>query len=253
MRTPRVLFLDIETAPARGRFWGKVYETDIIKVDKPWFMLCYAWQWMGEKKIHYKGLPDITPHYAANLTNDFFLVKELRNLLDEADVVIAHNGDRFDIPMIRARMARYRIDPPSNFRTVDTLKTCQSQFRLESNKLNYVAEFLGVGRKIPHTGLDLWSRCEEGDEKAWPVMKRYNKHDVYLLKEVYTVIRPWISNHPDLTLYDKAKHGPVRCPACRSGHIHKRGLEYTKAARYQAWACYDCKRRFRGERLPWPT
>src|SRR5436190_1308625 len=74
--TPRVLFLDIETAPAIGYFWGHTYQTDIIKVLRPQFILSYSYKWMGGDKIHFKGLPDY-PSYKENLENDRFLLGDL--------------------------------------------------------------------------------------------------------------------------------------------------------------------------------
>lgn len=242
---PRVLFLDIETAPAKGYFWGKTYQTDIIKVLRPSFMLSYAWQWMEDNKIHFKGLPDYK-FYKQNLENDFFLTKDLRELMNTADVIIAHNGDRFDIPTIQARMIRYNMQPASPFKTVDTLKAMKFNFKIESNRLNFAAQYLGIGEKLPHTGLDLWERCMSGDTKAWGVMEEYNRHDIYLLKEVYDRIKGYIKNHPDLSAYDFALR---TCPTCRSNHVIKRGHGVNRISQYVEYQCRDCGKYFKGENV----
>jgi uncharacterized protein YprB with RNaseH-like and TPR domain len=235
MPAPKTLFLDIETAPAKGYFWGHTHETDIIKVIRPAFMLSYAYQWQGKEKIHFKGLPDY-PLYKSNLENDFFLLKDVAALLDEADIVIAHNGDNFDIKVIQGRFIRYSIKPPSPFKQVDTLKQCRNLFKIESNQLNLVAEYLGIGHKIPHTGLELWERWMAGDPQAWVIMKRYNKHDIYLLKEVFEVIKPFIKNYPNVNLWT-GDHG---CTVCGSKHIVKRGFGFKLTRKYQIWQCRDC-------------
>lgn len=251
--TPRVLFLDIETAPATGFFWGHTHETDIIKVLASSFILSYAYQWMHEEEIHFKGLPDY-PLYKENLSNDFFLLQDLKNLMDAANVIIAHNGDRFDIRTIQGRFIRYNIGPPSPFKQLDTLKVCQSQFRLESNRLDFVAQYLGIGAKLPHTGLDLWERCMKGDLEAWETMEQYNKHDVYLLKEVYHVIRPYIKNHPNLNLFvDTTGLEPPRepappCPVCLSHHTKRAGRTVLVARQYQQFKCLDCGKYYKGGR-----
>lgn len=243
----KVLFLDIETAPAQGFFWGHVYETNVIKVNRPAFLLSYAWKWMGEKKIHFKSLRDY-PLYKENLENDYYLLRDLRDLMDESNVIIAHNGDKFDIRVIQGRFIRYGIKPPSFFRTVDTLKVCQSQFKIESNRLNFVADYLGIGRKLPHTGLDLWERCMQGQDAAWDMMGRYNKHDIFLLEGVYDVIRPYIKNHPNLNLYTMpvpVDNEPVPpCPTCQSTHTKKRGIYTSNARHYQQYLCHSCGRNY---------
>lgn len=248
MRTtpPRVLFLDIETAPAVGFFWGKTYQTDIIKVIRPSFMLSFAYQWQDKGAVKFVGLPEVTPHYEVNLENDFFLLKALHKVMDEADVIIAHNGDRFDLPTIQARFARYNMAPPRPYKTIDTYLVCKREFRIESNRLNFVAQYLGIGEKIPHTGLDLWERCMKGDTLAWGVMERYNKHDIYLLKEVYARIRSFIRNHPDLTVYDFADR---TCPTCRSTHVNIRGYGMNAKSQYVMFGCVDCGKYFKGPNI----
>jgi len=237
MPEPKILFLDIETAPAIGYFWGHTHETDIIKVLRPSFMLSYAYQWMGNNKIHFRGLPDYK-FYKHNPENDFYLLKDVAALMDESDIIIAHNGDNFDIRTIQGRFIRYNIRPPSPFKTIDTLKACRAQFKIESNRLDFVAQYLGIGHKLPNTGIDLWDRCVKTDPKAWQVMEKYNKHDIYLLKEVYEVIKPYIKNHPNVTLWT----GDHACPTCGSKHIVRRGFGYKLTRKYQQWQCRDCGR-----------
>lgn len=250
MNSPRVLFLDIETAPAVGFFWGHTYQTDIIKVLRPQFVLSYAYQWADEKKIHFRGLRDY-PEYKTNLENDFFLLKDLQKLMDEADVIIAHNGDKFDIRVIQGRFIRYRIPPSSPFRTIDTLRVCQREFRIESNRLAFVADYLGIGTKLPHTGLDLWERCMKGEDEAWDTMEQYNVHDIYLLREVYNVIKPYIKNHPNLAIYKLPHLTPVpaeapACPTCQSTHTKRVEPFVANARKYPQFKCNDCGKYWHG-------
>ena len=104
------------------------------------------------RKSIVKALCDY-PEYDANLDNDFFLVKDLRNLFDEADVLIAHNGDRFDVRKAQARMVAYSMKPPSRYQTIDTLKAARKYFKFESNRLNDLGQYLGIGKKLAHYGL----------------------------------------------------------------------------------------------------
>jgi DNA polymerase elongation subunit (family B) len=244
IKSPRVLLVDIETAPTLGYFWGKLYDTNIIEIKDAWYMLSYAWKWQGEKKTHVRALSDY-PEYDANLDNDFFLVKDLRNLFDEADVLIAHNGDRFDIRKAQARMIRYKMAPPSRFQTIDTLKAARKYFQFDSNRLDALGQYLKLGRKLPTTGFDLWKRTMRGDRKAWAIMKRYNKHDVDLLEKVYEELRPWMTTHPNLELFHRP-HVGVLCPNCQSENTMKKGFWYNVARKYQQHQCRDCGRWFKG-------
>ena len=129
------------------------------------------------------GHSAIIQNMTPTMDNDFFLVKDLRDLFDEADVLIAHNGDRFDIRKAQARMIRYNMKPPSRYQTIDTLKAARKHFQFDSSRLDALGQYLGLGRKLPTTGFNLWKRTMAGDRKAWAIMKRYNKHDVEILRE----------------------------------------------------------------------
>jgi DNA polymerase elongation subunit (family B) len=232
----KVLFLDIENSPMVAYSWGPMCETRLIEIIEPWYMLSFAYKWQGQKRVTVKALPDY-PLYATDPKNDKALASELRDLLDEADVVIAHNGDRFDLPKCASRILVHGIKPPSPYKTVDTLKLARKLFRYESNKLDDLCRILGIGTKLKHTGFDLWKRCMDGDSRAWALMKKYNGHDVYpLLEGLYDRIKPFAPNHPRLTHYTRAN----ACPTCQSANIQSRGFIVTATGKRQRIHCQDC-------------
>jgi DNA polymerase elongation subunit (family B) len=237
----KVLLLDIETAPHLGWVWGK-YDQNVIKFKQHGFILSVAYQWLGEKDIHVKALPDYRG-YDKNPTNDLPLIKEIKKLLDEADVVVAHNGDNFDLKKINARIVYYRLGSPSPYLTYDTLKISKKHFRFESNSLNDVCDHLGLGHKLPHLGFKMWEDCMDRDPIAWDNMKKYNVHDVFLLGELYPLLREW-GRHPNLAMIDN-KVGA--CPSCASDRIQKRGLMHLKTRSYQRLNCQECGTWFRGD------
>ena len=156
--------------------------------------------------------------------------------MDEADVLIAHNGDGFDIKKIQARMLINKMTPMSPFESVDTLKAARASFKFSSNKLDDLGVMLGVGRKLPNAGMKLWTDCIEGKMKAWKEMKKYNKQDVVLLRDVYKKLRPWMANHPNLY-----KGDDIGCPKCESNKVQKRGTYRTKTGvAYQRYYCKSC-------------
>lgn len=223
--------------------WGK-YEQDVIDFEREWFMLCFAYKWYGEKTTRVLALPDFKT-YQKDKTDDKLLVTELWNLFNEADVILTHNGDAFDIKKANARFVYHQLPPPSPYKTIDTKKVAKRYFNFNSNKLDDLGRYLGVGRKLVHTGWNLWKRCYLGDEKAWAEMKRYNKQDVLLLERVYDKFKPYINNHPSRQIYQHKRC----CPNCGHDHSHARGFEPRIGYKIQRLQCVDCGKWYYGDKL----
>lgn len=231
----RILLLDIETAPNLGFCWGK-WEQNIIEFKRHWFMLSFSMKWLGERSAQTFALPDFSG-YQSDKENDHKLVKKLWGFMDEADVIIAHNGDRFDVRKSNARFITHGLTPPSPYKTIDTLKIARRNFAFDSNKLDDLGKYLGVGRKIPTLHKwQMWLKCMTGDSAAWDKMKKYNTQDVKLLERVYLKLRPWSKSHPDLRDYSKK----LVCPHCESSNLHKRGVNVTKTGSRERLHCQDC-------------
>lgn len=191
---------------------------------------CWAAKWHGTKKIMYSGL---------NVNIERGMLEAVWSLLDEADVICHYNGTRFDIPTLNKEFLKYDMPPPSPYQQIDLLATARRQFRLASNKLDYVAGYLGVGGKMQHKGMDLWTGCMDGNEKDWKIMEKYNKQDVALLELVYNKLLPWIQNHPNPALFNDEE--TKQCPKCGGTHLQMRGTYKTKVQIYQRYQCMDCK------------
>jgi DNA polymerase elongation subunit (family B) len=231
----KILLYDIETSPSLGYTW-EMWETNVLKVIQPWYMLCFSYKWLGEKKTHVISLPQFKG-YKKNHRDDKELVKKLWSLFEEADIIMGHNGDRFDIKKTNAKFIEHGFNPPEPYKTIDTLKIARRYFKFDSNKLDSLGEYLGVGRKMKTGGFDLWLDCMDGDMKAWVRMEKYNKQDVVLLEKVYLKLRPWIQNHPNLNILDNKYNS---CPNCKSSNLHKRGFSLTTIGKKQRWQCKDC-------------
>ena len=232
----KILLLDIENCPSAGWFYDLWKEGNIVGTIKSWYILSIAWKWLGEKKFHVKALVDY-PRYKKDKEDDRRLVQDIWTLLDEADIVVGHNSDRFDLRKINARFLKHGLTPPTPYKTVDTLKVARRHFAMDSNRLNDIGKYLGVGSKLPHTGFKLWEDCMKGDKKAWVLMKRYNIQDVVLLEKVYMKLRQWSPTHPNVNLVDM-KDGA--CPICGSKKLHKRGFSVTRTSRFQRYQCQGC-------------
>lgn len=229
----KILLLDIETAPNTSYVWG-LFNQNIgtNQIVKPGFTICWAAKWLGEKTVMYSG------HDTDSHRN---MLRKVHKLMAEADAIIHYNGRRFDIPTLNKEFIKHDIPPPAPYKQIDLLTVARSQFRFTSNKLDYVAQYLGLGAKVQHKGMDLWTACVAGDEKAWKHMQKYNKHDVVLLEKVYEKMLPWIPRHANWSVFTNE----LVCPNCGSKHFQKRGYEYTMAGMYQRYQCNKCKKWFR--------
>jgi len=208
-----------------------------------------SWKWGHEKSVKTAALPDF-PVYKRNRHDDSALCRTLRDLLDRADIVVAHNGDAFDIKKINSRLITNGFKPPSPFKTIDTLKAARRAFKFDSNKLDNIGRYLDEGRKIPNTGAALWRGCvEDGDPKSWRIMRRYCKQDTELLARVYERIKPWMPNHPNMNLYSAYRDRPpgIPCPTCESTNTQRRGVQVKVNTRRHRFHCQECGSWFSGK------
>jgi hypothetical protein len=231
---PKILLFDLETSPNLGWTWGK-YEQDVISFKEQSFILSFSAKWLGGAQIT-RGLCDY-PNYNRNKHDDSSLVRELWKLFDDAEVLVAHNGDRFDIKKANARFAFFDLRPPSPYKKIDTLKIARKYYSFNSNRLDDLGDYLKLGRKQHHEGFGLWQKCMEGDLEAWKKMKKYNAQDTLLLEKLYYRFLPYIENHPAA----KMRENPYgKCPNCGEKKLHSRGFEWVRNVRYKKFQCHGC-------------
>lgn len=226
---PKILLLDIETTPDLSWVWG-AYEQNAIEIEQHSYLLSYSAKWRGGKHIT-RGLPD------TGCKDDSCLTKEIRELLDQADVVVAHNGKDFDVRKLNARFIFHGLTPPSPYDVIDTKRELQRIARFSSNKLDWIAAELGLSRKFPHEGFALWKGCMTGDPKAWRKMLRYNRHDIVILERLYERLSPWM-RQPNPNVYQSG----VVCPnlLCKSKDLARRGSARSRTRVYQRFQCKKC-------------
>ncbi len=234
--TAKLAYWDIETTPFEVYTWGAGYEERVIEVIEPSFMISFAYRWEGEPGKSTKCII-LTPEEAV-AKDDLRVVTACRDVLDEADIMVAHNGDRFDRKKLNARLVKHGLTPPQPPRSIDTLKIARGSFAFPSNRLNDLGIYLDVGKKVPHTGFELWKDCMAGDKKALNLMARYNIGDIKLLRDVYMKLRSFSSTHPNLAIYGDVSS----CPKCGapSTNLRSRGYRYTNLTKKQTWFCLVC-------------
>jgi hypothetical protein len=162
---------------------------------------------------------------------------------NQADELIAHNGDRFDIKWIRTRCIFHRIPMFPQYKTLDTLKKAKNGFNFNSNKLDYIAQFLGVGAKVKHSGFDMWKNVMKGDPDAMNEMVNYCEGDIILLEDVYFTMQNYIkTNTHNGVLNNNLKYS---CPSCGSEHSELIKNNVTAAGTIKRlMQCTDCDYNF---------
>lgn len=241
---PKIILIDLETSPSLSWVFG-FYETNVIAVEKDWRILSFAWKELGGNKTYVRALSDY-PKYKRDIDDDKTLVLDLWKVIDEADIIIAHNGDKFDLPKANARFIYHGLNPPSPYKTIDTLKIARRNFKFDSNRLDDLVRYLKIGKKLATEGFkNTWLGCLKGDLKAWKIMCRYNVHDVDLLEEVYLRLRSWTGTHPNLDNFTKTGN----CPVCQSNKIQRRGWNVSKTGKKERLHCQSCSAWFTGSKL----
>jgi hypothetical protein len=187
---PKVLYIDIETAPLKVWSWG--INDQFVSLDniiQDWFILSFSAKWAGSDEIIYA---DQRKKKGESLTNDKELVKKIWKLMDQADIVVGQNLDKFDIPKIKARFIEHDLEDPSVYDTIDTVKIARREFGFTSNKLAYLTKkFCKKYKKLDHAkfaGIKLWDACMKGNQDAFKEMEKYNKYDVLSLEELFVRI-----------------------------------------------------------------
>jgi DNA polymerase III epsilon subunit-like protein len=230
--TAKILLLDIECAPTTAYVWGR-WDNNVSQkqVVHEGYLLTYSAKWLGE--------PTIISNRIYEARNDEVLVQELADLMSQADLCVAHNAQKFDIPLIKTRMVALGMTPPAPSKIVDTLKIAKAEFRFPSNSLDSIAAYLGLHRKASHSGFELWTRCMAMDDEAFEEMLTYNIQDVVVLEEVYMRLRHWSKTHPNVALYEPS--GKLRCVCCGSEHLTVIDKKYyTSVSEFDIHKCVDC-------------
>lgn len=231
---PRILLLDIETAPNLAYIW-RIFKENIgtNQIVQSGYVLSWAAKWLGQREIKFD---------AVWKSGERKMLRNIHALLDEADIVIHYNGKSFDIPTLNREFVKHGLQPPSPYKQIDLLLFIRETFAFVSKKLDYVSDALGLGKKVQHPGFMLWVNAMNGDRKAHRLMEKYNKHDVRLLERLYLRVRPWIPRHPNLGAWSEKSV----CPKCGKHHIQRRGVQVAKTLKYARYHCQDCGAWFRG-------
>lgn len=234
---PKILLWDIETSPLVVATWG-LFEQNIPidNIFHDWFIICASWRWYGDDKTYAVSLVDDPVRFKKDFRDDRLVVEVLFNLIHEADIVVAQNGDNFDMKKLAARSLFHSLPPIRKIPSVDTLKEARRSFKMTSNKLDYLGQHLGLGAKMDNPR-GLWIKAMAGRRSAIKQMVLYCRQDVDLLYALYERLLPHMKNHPNMNLIQRTDYC---CPSCGSPHVIRKGTRISKTGVKQEWQCQEC-------------
>jgi len=247
---PKIFIYDIETSPMLGYFWGLFKQNisiDMIKED--WFVMTWAGKWFGQEKI----LSDSCWNYGFDPKNkdrcDVEVIKSLWEIIDQADMIVAHNGNRFDIKKVTARAIILGLKPHKPVKLIDTMLIAKGCAAFSSNKLQYLAKVLCGESKMDTGGIDLWIDCLNGCEKAWEKMLAYNIQDVNILENVWVALAPYDKKSPSFITHSDSEITRCINPACGSHNVVENGSTHkTTVSEFVGYECNDCGKQMRGRK-----
>ena len=243
---PKVTLWDIETTHNLAAVF-RLLNQDMIPAEniiKERYVVCASWKTLGEPEVYAVSTLDAPRRFKKDPSDDFYVIKTLHHVLSQSDVIIAHNGDAYDIKFTETRMLKHGLEPLPPILKIDTLKAARDRFLFNANNLDYLGNFLGVGRKKPTTS-GLWLRVLQGDPEAIQEMVGYNKQDVLLLERVFLKLQPYMANHINRQLFPGAVG---KCPRCDSSDVQSRGTHRALTQSYQRFYCNACGGWFRNSK-----
>lgn len=237
MKEAKILLWDLETLPMTCATFS-LYPDSINhqNIITDWSIISAAWKWLGKKTIYSSSILDDPKAFKKDVNNDLVVVKRLREILQDVDIIIGHNTKKFDQKKYNARLIYYGLEPlPSGIIQLDTLTEIKKIAAFSSNRLDYLGKHLTQSGKM-ETSSGLWLRVLKGDKKAVEEMIVYNKADVQKLEDLYLKIRPYIK-HPHVSPEDR----DYTCPRCGSDNLKYHCIRYTAAGVKKRQAqCGDC-------------
>ena len=206
------------------------------------FCTCAAYKWAGEKRAKSVKITDNKKRFRENFRDDFIVAKKLHALMTDADVIVAHNGDNFDIKHANTLFRKHGLGPIPPHKSIDTLKVARKYFAFPGNSLDSLAKRFGSTGKNRKPN---WHKMTDGDAKEIDIAAKYCRNDVDELDIIFKEMRPYILNFPQLKQKPKNTH----CVKCGSGDLKRNGTAYRLSGRYQRYQCKCCGAWSTGEKV----
>lgn len=227
MRTPKILFFDIEASDLKA---------DIGHI------ICIGYKWNFEDKAK---IISLLSHPGKKINDDSAVLREFEKVFNQADLVVYHFGDFYDLPFIQTRRLIHGMKPLPNVASIDTWRICKKKLKFGSNRLDRVLDALKCPYHKTPLKLSHWAAAWTGDKKAIRYIIEHCVNDVLVLEWVYNKIRPVWKGHPRMfDLVDKSA-----CPTCGSKQTESKGWQYCASKKYARRRCCQCGASWKGKEV----
>lgn len=223
MMDARICFFDLETSNLAADFG---------------LLLSACWKFLDSDEVYTLRLDQFPGRFG--MAQERHLVKSLSKGLSDADILVAHYGERFDQPYLNTKLLMHGMKPMPPIKMVDTWRIARSRFKLSSNRLAALIEALDIPYKKTPIERNMWVDAMCGSKKAMDYVVEHNVADVLALEQVYLKLRPWAGKHPNVRLFTVDKTGKPHCPVCGSENVQRRGYNIAQALTTPRFQCRSC-------------
>lgn len=222
----RTLFFDIESTDLSA---------DIGNI------LCIGYKWSDEKTTH---IIDIVKYPGKTLADDSGVLREFEKVYLQADVVVFHFGEYFDLPFIQTRRLIHGMKPLPVVTAVDTWRIAKKRLKFGSNRLERILDVLKCPYKKTPVALSIWAKARVGDRNALKYIIEHCYKDVKILEWVYNKIKSVWDRHPRVMPITNAPN----CPVC-GGVGKSEGIRANSVHTYRRMVCKKCGFNWKAEKL----
>lgn len=240
----KLLYFDIETSLMEVYTFhiGRKVSISHDQVIKDTRVICISFMaegWKKPKSLRWKDGDD---------TN---MLIAFGKIAKKYPVLVAQNGDRFDVKVLNGIMWQRGLPPFKNICSLDTLKFSRQNMKLTSHKLDYKLKVLGdKGKKA--VSLKDWINTQTGDQKALQKMVTYCNKDVTGLRKIFWSLLPYVNKLP-ISLSVLINEDREGCPLCGSKQIYNNGIRPSSTGSKQRKICKDCGNDWTDTRLKTTT
>lgn len=137
----------------------------------------------------------LNPKWLTTRSNDKRVVQAIVQELSQYDIWIAHNGNRFDVPFLRTRLAKWGLEALPAKKLIDPVFLARNKMKMSYNSLKSLAQFLGVDSKTEVSG-DYWLQAAlDGNTRAMTYIVDHCVQDVLVLEKVVKSLKAYSTTY----------------------------------------------------------
>jgi uncharacterized protein YprB with RNaseH-like and TPR domain len=141
---------------------------------------------------------DSYPEWTTKRNDDHRIVADIANELRRHAIVVGHYSQKFDIPFLRAKMAKHGIEPLPQMFGIDTWRIAKNNFKVTRRSLQNLVYFFDIGEKGGVEG-NLWmDAAYAGSTEAMDEIVKHNIVDTEILEKLACISFPYLRSIPRL-------------------------------------------------------